>query len=521
MRKVVGVLGVFASLVVVGVVDSPASAQPGDRVLQGTITVDWGPSAPLTGPLASGQAHVRVKACLAGTGSTCLADPNGWVAAAPVGFPGNPGYFATFTYSLAIDSTASYVVGASARFEMGDPLAVVSASRGRAVLQPSAGTVQFVGPGTDPVTLNWPSTTVPGTLDASYYQISGNITYAGDNDFHGVGACPAGSPLVGNACAGIAFTWARASQTYLLNLPANAWRAAGFAIPTGSNLPALGIVNLLDLQQPPTYTTWQLSLDFSADLLNVNQQIENGAPNGGDGNFDGTVDSLQTSVASMKSAVDQSYVTIDAHGIDVTSGAAQPLVALLAPPPTAQFPNGIFSFTVGPVAVGASVPIDITFHSPPPPGSVFLKFVGGAWSAYSFTDVTVLGRPYTIRVVLDDGGPGDHDGQPNGYITDPFAQAIPIPYVASKLAVSAQGGVASVEFAVTYDGVTLEQLPPGSTLTYKCGGSLRTPLTASAGPNGTLVSHFPIGRKATCVVQLLIPMSFLPTLEQSASVRTR
>jgi len=372
------------------------------------------------------------------------------------------------------------------------------------------------------VVVNWPSPAVPGPFDASYYQLSGNIADSGTNPYHGIGACPAGSPLLANTCAGIGFTWARTDGAYLLNLPRNAWRAVGSAFSMGSTRPTLGVPNLLDLSQPPTVATWQRSLDFSADLISVNQQVEDAAPNEGDGNFDDFLDSAQTSVASVQSVVNGSYITTDAHGLDVTSGAAQPLGSLLAAPPPATFPSGSTSFTVGPLASpGETIPIDITFHTPPPEGSQFLKYFSARWRPYPFVDVTVVGRPYTIRVMLKDGGLGDYDGLENGYITDPMAQAAPTSYDVSKLGISVQAGLASVKFSVAFGGVLLP-LPSGASLTYKCGGSVRTPLTVSSGSDGSLVAQFPIAAKATCVAQLLIPfMNGAPTIERSASVRTR
>ena len=50
--------------------------------------------------------------------------------------------------------------------------------------------------------------------------------------------------------------------------------------------------------------------EADSDLDGVTDPVENGAPNGGDGNRDGMLDRLQANVTSLPNGVDGSYVTL-------------------------------------------------------------------------------------------------------------------------------------------------------------------------------------------------------------------
>ncbi len=83
---------------------------------------------------------------------------------------------------------------------------------------------------------------------------------------------------------------------------------------------------------------------------------ENGAPNDGDGNNDGTPDRLQSNVASLRSSLDDLYITIT---VPLQNSLANVRLAGNPSPGDApanmQFPLGFFGFDVAGVALGETV----------------------------------------------------------------------------------------------------------------------------------------------------------------------
>jgi|GEM_PF-3707148 len=163
----------------------------------------------------------------------------------------------------------------------------------------------------------------------------------------------------------------------------------------------------------------------------VDAATEDGAPNNGDGNNDGTPDSMQANVTSLPNNAG-TYLTIVAPAgttlADVSvSDNPDPANA----PDGVEFPLGFISFTINGVAVGGTVevtliadlPADETLES-------FWKFGPEAGAPdphfYEFlfdgtTGATVSGN--TVTIMLADGLRGDSDTSANGSIVDPGAPA--------------------------------------------------------------------------------------------------
>ena len=154
--------------------------------------------------------------------------------------------------------------------------------------------------------------------------------------------------------------------------------------------------------------------------------IEDAAPNGGDGNRDGLVDSRQSNVASLPAAVDvngngalDDYVTIVApEGTTLTNVRALEVPGDNPPPDGVNLPYGLFEYEVTVASPGDTA--DVTYVLPDEgvvPTSVHM-LQNGVWTDYAnHTSVdSVNGK---VTVALRDGGDGDETGTTDGVIKDP------------------------------------------------------------------------------------------------------
>jgi hypothetical protein len=91
----------------------------------------------------------------------------------------------------------------------------------------------------------------------------------------------------------------------------------------------------------------------------VPDAVEDGAPNGGDGNDDGTVDSEQANVASLPNVVDGQYLALASPPGTMRVDIQSIDPAMLPAPPAAagDFPVGVLSFKVVGVTPGGSVDV--------------------------------------------------------------------------------------------------------------------------------------------------------------------
>jgi len=163
----------------------------------------------------------------------------------------------------------------------------------------------------------------------------------------------------------------------------------------------------------------------------VSDNIEGGAPNGGDGNKDGIPDSQQVNVASLPNAVDGRYVTLASP--DATRLVNVIAVANPSPwnaPAGVAFPLGFFEFTVEGVTVGGATTVTLYI-----PQKVDTYWKYGAepgdptdhWYEFLFDGTTpgaeiLRGKEVILHFV--DGQRGDDDLQANGRIVEPGAVGI-------------------------------------------------------------------------------------------------
>ena len=136
-------------------------------------------------------------------------------------------------------------------------------------------------------------------------------------------------------------------------------------------------------RRPPTPT--------ADDGDGIAATIEDAAPNGGDGNRDGLVDSRQSNVASLPAAVDvngngtlDDYVTIVApEGTTLTNVRALEVPSDNPPPDGVNLPYGLFEYDVTVASPGDTA--DVTYVLPDEgvvPTSVHM-LQNGVWTDYA------------------------------------------------------------------------------------------------------------------------------------------
>ncbi len=186
---------------------------------------------------------------------------------------------------------------------------------------------------------------------------------------------------------------------------------------------------------PEGWFLWPVRTAGGDDGDGVPVETEDNAPNNGDGNGDGTQDFLQSRVASIPAATDQSYITvITPQGADNCVLENVQTMTEPGPPnddPANNYPYGLVSFEIpcsGPVQVTVLFhgTIDLSAFSyrkngpnPPAgtvmwydmPGAVFdTTQVGGqtvARARFTLTDGAIGDDTIADGTIYDDGGPGE------------------------------------------------------------------------------------------------------------------
>ncbi len=160
----------------------------------------------------------------------------------------------------------------------------------------------------------------------------------------------------------------------------------------------------------------------------VDADVEDGAPNGGDGNNDGILDSEQSNVTSLPNFVDGGYVTLtspEETGFNSVEAVANPSPA--DAPLGVEFPLGFFEFTVVGLSPGGATMVTLlsaeqvtTYwkYGPTPDDTA------PHWYEFLF-DGTTGAEILTDRIILHfvDGQRGDDDLTENGQVVEPGAPA--------------------------------------------------------------------------------------------------
>ncbi len=166
------------------------------------------------------------------------------------------------------------------------------------------------------------------------------------------------------------------------------------------------------------------------DRDGVPPAVEDGAPNGGDGNADGIPDREQEHVTSLPNAVTGSYLVLESpEGTRLVDVEAVVNPSPGPIPPEAEFPIGFVSFAVAGVEPGGSTVVTLTV--PEPDLDVFYRYGPTAtapdhWYRFGYDPLTGTGAVVTtdpasttFELHLSDGGRGDSDLTADGTIVDP------------------------------------------------------------------------------------------------------
>jgi hypothetical protein len=169
-----------------------------------------------------------------------------------------------------------------------------------------------------------------------------------------------------------------------------------------------------------------VEVKIQTDPDGVGDDVEDAAPNGGDGNADGVLDSLQENVASLPNSVDEQYVSVVAtSGTTLADVNATGNPSPNDSPPEAEFPIGFFEFVIKDLAPGGHTSVTLLL----PSGTLvdrFYKFgptpdnPTNHWYEFTF-DGSTGAEIFTGRIVLHlvDGQRGDSDMTVNGRIVEP------------------------------------------------------------------------------------------------------
>ena len=183
-----------------------------------------------------------------------------------------------------------------------------------------------------------------------------------------------------------------------------------------------------------------ISASFAEDVWpdsdgdGVSDVVEDGAPNSGDANNDGTSDSQQACVASLQSVTTGNYCTIETGG----AGSCSDLInvtahteASLGSDPLYDHPYGLVSLQITGLTPGDSEDVRIYFHGVSDlSGYTYRKYNPntGIWSTLpgvAYGTVVIGGQVAAYaEFTLTDGGTGDADDVADGDIEDPSGPGV-------------------------------------------------------------------------------------------------
>ena len=186
--------------------------------------------------------------------------------------------------------------------------------------------------------------------------------------------------------------------------------------------------------------------DDNDGLPDGEERGPNGNDSNYDGNGDGTADSLQGNVASFHTYDQQGYVTLESQpGTSISSCKAVDYPSMSDLPSDADFPYGVFNFTITGVAKGGATSVVMYF----PSGATFdtyYKFgsttnnLTNHWYEFLYdgqTGAEINGN--VVKLYFVDGANGDDDLATNGIVVDDGAPAV-VPASSGGTTVASDGG---------------------------------------------------------------------------------
>lgn len=162
--------------------------------------------------------------------------------------------------------------------------------------------------------------------------------------------------------------------------------------------------------------------------------VEDGAPNSGDGNDDGTLDRQQGNVTSLSNSVTGTYAVLESSGC---ASAANNTVSVAAEATNAvadgnyAYPAGLLNFRITCATPGSTATVTQYYYGTYNASEMAARKYNATQGTYqtipdaTLSNATVAGQP-ALKIVyqITDGGALDEDGTADGTIVDPAGPAV-------------------------------------------------------------------------------------------------
>jgi hypothetical protein len=218
--------------------------------------------------------------------------------------------------------------------------------------------------------------------------------------------------------------------------------------------------------------TVHVTIQPFVDNDGIDTATEDAAPNSGDANNDGTLDSKQSNVAAFLNATTGHYTAVAVDDTCTLSDTTtQSLEELDSEDGEYIYPLGLASFSADCGTSGFTTTVKQYYYDPPAGNFVVRKFVNGSFQ--DIPDATIekqtIGGHIALVITyqIKDGGPLDDDGLENGTIVDPAGPAL------QQVAADQSGGGSSGSASDAHDQLA------------NTGAILLVPVLLAAGLTGT------------------------------------
>lgn len=248
-----------------------------------------------------------------------------------------------------------------------------------------------------------------------------------------------GSATPTNSCNGTLSATAGGSSIVLSGGSVGSAANCVISVPVVSSLPGTYTISAARVSGLSGLTnnvgTSSLVVTNDNDGDGIINSTEDAAPNSGDANQDGTVDSSQLNVTSLVNTATGEYTSLQVDDDCELSNTRVKRVSELGNDSGYSYPLGLLDFTADCGTPGFTTTVTQYYYDPPTQNFVLRKFANGSYQTISGATMslqTIGGRQVlVITYQVTDGGPLDADGLVNGVIVDPAGPATAVSTVSS------------------------------------------------------------------------------------------